>query len=116
MSSPSEFKHVYAGDARRRAGPLLVWARPNDLGHPRLGLAIGRRVGGAVRRNRLKRQLREAFRLMQHDIPAAYDVVISASAHESLPLTEYQRLLASAIAKLHDRWTRHADNPRPSAG
>lgn len=55
---------------------LTVWIRPNDLGHCRLGLIVGRRFGGAVARNRIKRQLREVFRLRQHELPAGLDVVI----------------------------------------
>lgn len=114
LRRPGEFKNVYAGDRRRRAGPLLVWARPNDLGHCRLGLAIGRRVGGAVRRARLKRMVRETFRLMQHDLPGGYDIVVTAQAHDPLPLAEYQRLLSKALRKLHERWTKPI-NPGPQS-
>lgn len=48
---------------------LRLSAARNDLGHPRLGLVVSRKVGGAVVRNRWKRLLREAFRLSQHDLP-----------------------------------------------
>jgi ribonuclease P protein component len=54
-----------------------VIARENDSGHPRLGLAVGvRAAGNAVRRNRMKRLLREWFRHQQHDTPAL-DVVVN---------------------------------------
>ena len=45
-----EFQAVYASRHRRESGPLLVYGRPNDLGHQRLGLSVSRKVGGAVKR------------------------------------------------------------------
>jgi ribonuclease P protein component len=45
---------------------LQVFAKPNDLAHPRLGLVIARKIERlAVNRNRIKRELREAFRAQQ---------------------------------------------------
>jgi ribonuclease P protein component len=55
-----------------------VIARPNDLGHARLGLAVGvRAAGNAVRRNRVKRVIREAFRANQQELPSV-DLVVNA--------------------------------------
>jgi ribonuclease P protein component len=57
-------------------GALVATLRPNDLGHPRLGLAIAVKIAGsAVERNRLRRVIRESFRLGQRELPAI-DVVI----------------------------------------
>jgi ribonuclease P protein component len=99
-----QFDGVYAAKVRESRGPLTVFAIPNDLGHPRLGLSVGRRVGTAVTRNRVKRQLREAFRLLQHDLPRGYDVVINVRPHEPVLLADYQRLLSGAMVKLHRTW------------
>lgn len=50
--------------------------RPNDLGHARLGLIVARRVEKlAVKRNRIKRLLREQFRLYKQNLPAL-DMVV----------------------------------------
>jgi ribonuclease P protein component len=46
-----------------------MYAARNELGHARLGLAVSRKVGQAVHRNRWKRALREAFRLTQPELP-----------------------------------------------
>ena len=54
---------------------LVVYVCPNNLGHPRLGLSVSRRVGPAVRRNRWKRLIREAFRLERERLPEGYDLV-----------------------------------------
>ena len=66
--------------AGRRAGNALfgIHCLPNDCGHPRLGMAVGLRVAGnAVRRNRIRRCVRESFRLHQHELPQI-DVFVSA--------------------------------------
>jgi len=55
-----------------------VIARPNALGHARLGLAVGvRAAGNAVRRNRVKRVVRETFRVNQQELPPV-DLVVNA--------------------------------------
>ena len=64
------------------------------------------RVGIAVRRNRIRRLLREAFRLMQHDFPRGYDLLIVVRPHEPLLLADYQKALSGAGAKLHQTWSR----------
>ena len=66
---------------RRLGDPLLsLVVRPNGLGHPRLGVALAAKVvGNAVARNRLRRIIRDSFRLAQHRLPAA-DLVVGARA------------------------------------
>lgn len=120
LRTSQEFKAVYETGRRRYSGPLVVHARPNGLDHLRLGLSIPRRVGNAVRRNRIKRRLRESFRLMQHDLPTGYDLVINVRAHVPLPLAEYQRVLVKAALQLHRSWSDdpaipNATPPNPKA-
>jgi ribonuclease P protein component len=66
-------------EARRSAdGSFAVFMRRNDGPVPRLGLSIAARViGNAVRRNRVKRVVRESFRLHQHELPSV-DIVVNA--------------------------------------
>jgi ribonuclease P protein component len=100
-----EFSAVFEHKTRESRGPLTLYAKPNDRGHCRLGISISRKVGTAVRRNRIKRLLRESFRLMQHDLPRGYDLVIVVRPHAPLMLAEYQRLLCTLAIKLHQRLT-----------
>jgi ribonuclease P protein component len=110
VRSRIEFSAVFEAKVREARGPLVVYAIPTAQPTPRLGLSVPKHVGSAPRRNRIKRLLRESFRLMQNDFPRSYDVVIVVRPHEPMILAEYQRLLSSLVMKLHQRHT--AGNPR----
>jgi ribonuclease P protein component len=109
LKGKQTFAGVYDARVRETSGPVTIYAKPNGLPHPRLGLSISRRVGTAPRRNRIKRLLRETFRLMQHDFPRGYDWIIVARPHEPLPLAEYQKILAALMRKLHAAWMRREE-------
>jgi ribonuclease P protein component len=76
LRRPADFQRVY--ERRRSASDewLIVYACENGLPHLRLGCSVSRKVGGAVRRNRLRRLYREAFRLTKHEMPAGLDLVL----------------------------------------
>jgi len=112
LKTAGQFRAVYDRGMSTAGGPLVIYARPNALDHPRLGLSVSRRVGRAVTRNRIKRLLRESFRLHQHDLPCGYDLVVNVRPHTPLPLTEYRRVWTKALEALHRRWTRRAVNSR----
>ena len=76
----AEFRRVY-DEGRRLSGRYFVCffreaASPDD--RPRLGITVTRRMGAAVRRNRLRRLAREFFRLRRGQMRAGFDVVINA--------------------------------------
>lgn len=127
LTRGKDFLAARRSGVRVTAGPLQISMRPNDLGVARLGLSISRRVGNAVVRNRLKRRLREAFRMMQHewaDFAAqspgrqrgrhgsgaaaiqGYDVIVGAKAHRPLTLLEYRQALTKAVREAHQAWQR----------
>ena len=73
-----DFDAAYARGRRIGDGFFSVTATSNTTGAPRLGLAVAvRAAGSAVARNRIRRIIRESFRLHQHAIPAV-DLVVSA--------------------------------------
>jgi ribonuclease P protein component len=112
LTHAREFDAVRRGGVRREERPLAVSGRPNGLPHWRLGLSVGRAVGGAVVRNRAKRHVREAFRLSQRELPmgadGGYDIVVAVRGHEELPLAEYRRLLVELARAIHREWERRA--------
>ncbi len=109
------FDAVFDAQMRKTAGPLLAFSIPNALGHPRLGLSVSRRVGNAVKRNRIKRLLREAFRLTQHDWPEGYDVLLVVRPHETFKLSQYQDFLRQVMAHMHPAWQKRQRKQQASA-
>ena len=57
---------------------FILHAKPNDLGYNRLGLAVGRKLGKAPLRNRVKRRLRELFRLNKRPLLGGVDLILTA--------------------------------------
>jgi len=74
-----DFKRVFDGAVFKVSEqPLLILASPNDLDHPRIGFVISKKnIRRAVKRNRVRRIIRESFRLNQHTLPNL-DMVILA--------------------------------------
>ena len=85
---------------------LLVASQPEGSGQPRLGLVVGRKVGNAVRRNRIKRLCRECFRTWPDLLPAGVDLVVIArtGAHE-LSLAEVRAEWVAVARLLRKRAT-----------
>jgi ribonuclease P protein component len=82
LSRSADFDRVYREGRSHASRHLVVYAFPGgERGEgegPRLGVSVGRKVGGAVERNRMKRLLREAFWATASDLPENYDFVLVA--------------------------------------
>ena len=73
-----EFRRMYAKGRSGVSSCLVVYFRPNRRGHNRLGVTVSTKLGGAVVRNRVRRRLREIFRLAQPRMKQGYDVILVA--------------------------------------
>ncbi|HWB19560.1 MAG TPA: ribonuclease P protein component [Phycisphaerales bacterium] len=104
LTKPAEFQRVYADRIRTSAGPFLLHSSPSPTPNARLGLSVPARVGNAVIRNRIKRLLRESFRLLQHELPPGYDYLITVRPHAPLRLADYQELIRTACARADEIW------------
>src|ERR671938_748171 len=81
LSRSGEFERVYREGRSHASRHLVVYAFPraeDDDADPRLGVSVGRKLGGAVERNRMKRLLREAFWAAAPDLPPGHDFVLVA--------------------------------------
>jgi ribonuclease P protein component len=102
LSGRRAYSAVFNGGVRQARGPLRVYASQNGRCASRLGLSVSRRVGTAVRRNRIKRLIREAFRTLPRQSPQgrAYDLVVVVRPHEPMGVEQYRQLLSDLIHRL----------------
>jgi ribonuclease P protein component len=76
LTTQREFRRVYGRGERATGRDLtVVLLRRRDGGH-RLGVSVSKEHGSAVRRNKIKRLLREAFRLERPSLPGPFEVVL----------------------------------------
>ena len=92
---------VYREGRRRSGREFTVFLRANGLQRSRFGWSIKKVLGGAVRRNRIRRRLREIVRLHREEIQSGWDVVIhprstTATAKFAPLATELLKLLPHA--------------------
>ena len=102
----SEFDAAYARGRRFGNGLFAVTASSNDKHGARLGMAVAvRTAGNAVERNRIRRIIRESFRLHQHALPPV-DLVVSARPKtRGTAGAELHASLAGLWKKVIEQWS-----------
>lgn len=92
LTRSADFDRVYRRGRSAASRCFVVYAfsagsedsaEGEDAGRARLGVSVGRRVGGAVERNSVKRTLREAFWALESDLPDDHDFVVVARSGAS---------------------------------
>ena len=78
LKKNSDFRRLYAKGKSAVTPYLVLYARPNRLGENRLGYTVSVKIGHAVVRNRVRRRLREIYRLNAPRLRQGYDLVIVA--------------------------------------
>lgn len=104
----SDFDRILKHGARMVDSRLTLWALSNGTATTRLGLIVGRKHGNAVQRNRIKRVVREAFRLSQHELPAGLDLVCAPRAGVEIDPDTCRQ----SLARLSERLARRLENQR----
>ena len=102
LLNASDYNYVFDQvEYRVGKGPFLILARQNQLGYPRLGLVVRKKLlKKAVDRNLVKRLAREHFRLSQHQIANLDILVMNRSGSEGKNRKQLNRYLNKAFAQL----------------
>lgn len=73
-----EFRSLYYKGGSKASGLLVVYYKKNKYGRNRLGITVSKKVGNAVTRNRVRRLIKENYRLLEMQMADGYDIVIVA--------------------------------------
>jgi ribonuclease P protein component len=96
----AEFIDINLHGKRFRTENFTIVAQPNGGDVTRLGITVSKRVGNSAKRNRVKRLIREFFRLHKHEMPKGYDVVIIPLHEIEAPsLSKIREELGSTLVK-----------------
>ena len=97
-----QFRTVNGNGKSKADRYLVMFVYPNGSRENRLGISVSKRNGNSVVRSRLKRIIKEAFRLHAHQFQTGYDIVIIARGpSKDQKSTQMERSLLGLAAKFH---------------
>ncbi len=94
------FRRLYRKGKSIPGRCVVVYARKNGLSYNRLGLTASTKLGNAVVRNRIRRRIREAYRLSEMSYRQGYDIVVVARSRAAY--ASYQEI-ADGLYKQSDQ-------------
>ncbi len=113
LLSKKDFLKIRKKGIRLLSESFIIFAHKNDYDFTRLGIAASVRVGNAVRRNRIKRLLREFFRLNKNIFPKSTDIFISVKKEARVGrLRDIELELTPVAKKLCQRQGRVTKPPK----
>ena len=92
-----EFQRVYKRGQRKGGRFLSVYALKNKLSSNRLGITVGKKFGNSVQRARMKRLIRENYRLIEEKLCFGYDIVVVARSSERTASSPNHKLKAAYV-------------------
>jgi len=95
-----EFRRLYYKGRSAAGSRLVLYVRPNRLEHNRLGITVGTKIGKAVIRNRIRRRIREIYRLNEDKLACGRDLVVVA---RSRSITSDYRELEGEFLRLAEK-------------
>ena len=101
IKQPHLFRRAYAKGKSAVTPTVVLYARKNGQSFNRLGLTVGTKVGKATVRNRVRRRLKESYRLREGTVKTGYDIIIVArAAAADARFALLDRHLASLLKRL----------------
>ena len=92
------FRRLYATSGHGNAC-LVLYARKNNTGTNRVGVTVSKKLGGAVVRNRIRRRIREVYRLNEQKFAPGWDIVVVARSRGLTASFEYLTKSYLALAE-----------------
>jgi len=104
-----DFDNVYRSNFVAADDTLVIKASANKIGRTRLGLAVSKKVGNAVVRNRWKRRIRESFRQQKDKLPVGMDLVVRPRKGAECDFEKIFQSIVRLTNKIHRRMAKSED-------
>lgn len=92
------FRRLYATQGFANSC-LVLYARPNRLSGNRVGITVSKKLGGAVVRNRVRRRIREVYRLHEDQFTVGWDIVVVARSRSII--ASFEKLTQAYLSLAH---------------
>jgi ribonuclease P protein component len=100
LKTNNDFRRIYNRGKSFVSSGVVVYVTKNNAGFNRIGLTVGKKIGNAVKRNRAKRVMREAFISLEHRLKNGYDIVLVARGKTVfIKSTEVNKYLNDLLTK-----------------